>query len=56
MTIVSTLLAPLATPLLVFGLAGAWVNVSLWAMIISVVKVVLIPVLLGLLLHTLLVS
>lgn len=53
MTIVSTLLAPLATPLLVFGLAGAWVNVSLWAMIISVVKVVLIPVLLGLLLHTL---
>ncbi|MBS6027830.1 MAG: bile acid:sodium symporter family protein [Negativicoccus succinicivorans] len=53
MTIVSTLLAPLATPLLVFGLAGAWVNVSLWAMITSVVKVVLIPVLLGLLLHTL---
>lgn len=53
MTIVSTLLAPLVTPLLVFSLAGAWVNVSLWAMIISVVKVVLIPVLLGLLLHTL---
>lgn len=51
MTIVSTLLAPLVTPMLVYGLGGAWVEVSLSAMIISVVKLVLVPVLLGILLH-----
>lgn len=53
MTIVSTLLAPLVTPVLVYVLGGAWVEVSLLAMVISVVKVVLIPVLLGILLHRL---
>ena len=52
MTIVSTLAAPLMTPLLVYGLAGAWVEVSFWAMVLSVVKVILIPVLLGILLRS----
>lgn len=52
MTIVSTLIAPLMTPLLVYVLGGAWVEVSFWAMVVSVVKVILIPVLLGILLHT----
>lgn len=47
MTIVSTLAAPLMTPFLVYVLAGAWVEVSFWAMVLSVVKVILIPVLLG---------
>lgn len=51
MTIVSTLLAPLMTPLLTYVLAGAWVDVSLYAMILSVVKVILIPVLLGIIIH-----
>lgn len=54
MTIVSTLLAPLMTPLLTYALAGAWVDVSLSAMILSVVKVILIPVLLGIVIHRLL--
>lgn len=53
MTIVSTLAAPLMTPLLVYGIAGAWVEVSFWAMVLSVVKVILIPVLLGILLRSL---
>lgn len=53
MTIVSTLIAPLMTPLLVYVIAGAWVEVSFWAMVISVVKVILIPVLLGILLRSL---
>jgi BASS family bile acid:Na+ symporter len=53
MTILSTLLAPIVTPVLVYFLGGAWVEVSLVAMIISVVKVILIPVLLGILLHRL---
>lgn len=48
MTTVSTLLAPLLTPLLVYGLAGQWVEVSLLAMFITVIKVILIPVVLGL--------
>lgn len=53
MTIVSTLAAPLMTPCLVYVLAGAWVEVSFFAMVLSVVKVILIPVLLGILLRTL---
>ena len=53
MTIASTLIAPLMTPLLVYILAGTWVEVSFWAMVISVVKVILIPVLLGILIRTL---
>ena len=53
MTIVSTLIAPIMIPLLVYGLGGAWVEVSFWAMVLSVVKVILIPVLIGLLLNKL---
>lgn len=48
MTIVSTLLAPLVTPVLVYALAGAWVEVSIVAMFVSVVQVVLLPVIAGL--------
>ena len=51
MTITSTLAAPIVTPLLVYVLAGAWVEVSFLAMVISVVKVVLVPVLLGILIN-----
>ena len=53
MTIVSTLAAPIVTPLLVYVLAGAWVKVSLLAMFLSVVKVVLVPVLAGIALNAL---
>ena len=51
MTIVSTILAPVCTPVLVYLLAGSWVEVSLITMMMSVVKVVLIPVLLGILIY-----
>jgi BASS family bile acid:Na+ symporter len=51
MTIVSTLLAPFLTPLLVYFLAGTWVEVSLVAMFTTVVKVILIPVILGILVN-----
>lgn len=54
MTIVSTLVAPLATPALVYMLAGAWVEVSFIAMVLSVVKVILVPVLLGILIRSIL--
>lgn len=53
MTIVSTILAPLCTPALVYFLAGSWVEVSLLTMMMSVVKVVLLPVLAGILLYRL---
>lgn len=53
MTIVSTILAPICTPVLVYLLAGSWVEVSLITMMMSVVKVVLLPVLLGILIYRL---
>ncbi len=53
MTIVSTLIAPLMTPLWIYVLAGTWVQVSFLAMVLSVIKVILFPVLLGLLLRSL---
>ena len=51
MTIVSTIAAPLCTPVLVYLLAGSWVSVSLVTMMMSVVKVVLVPVLAGILIY-----
>ena len=53
MTIVSTIFAPICTPVLVYLLAGSWVEVSLLTMMLSVVKVVLLPVLLGILIYRL---
>ena len=49
MTIVSTLLAPVITPALVWLLAGAWVEVSFWSMFLNVLQVVLAPVAAGIL-------
>ncbi|MCQ2165289.1 MAG: bile acid:sodium symporter family protein [Bacteroidales bacterium] len=49
MTAVSTLLAPVATPLLVKGLAGAVIPVDFWGMFLSITEVVIAPIILGLL-------
>ena len=54
MTVVSTLLAPIATPALVWLLAGSWVEVSFVSMMVSVLEVVVAPVVLGVLAHALL--
>lgn len=54
MTSISTLLAPILTPLLALWLAGQRMDVGGGAMALSIVKVVLIPVLAGLLLRFLL--
>ena len=48
MTSVSTLLAPIFTPLLTLWLAGQYLPVSAGSMAVSTVKMVLIPVVLGL--------
>ncbi len=54
MTAVSTILAPIMTPLLTLLYAGQTVNVNVTAMFISVIKVVLVPILLGLAVNRLL--
>lgn len=51
MTIVSTLLAPVITPFLIFMLGGTWITIQFWAMVMSVVKIVLLPVLVGIFIH-----
>lgn len=52
MTSVSTLLAPVITPLLVAWLAGEYMPVQAGPMALSIVQVVLVPVILGLLVST----
>ncbi|MDO5034068.1 MAG: bile acid:sodium symporter family protein [Actinomycetaceae bacterium] len=52
MTTISTLLAPIFTPLLTLWLAGSWMDVSASAMAMSIVKIVIIPVVGGLLVRT----
>jgi BASS family bile acid:Na+ symporter len=47
-TSISTILAPLVTPLLTWLLAGTYVNVSIWPMFISIINVIIIPIILGL--------
>lgn len=50
-TVVSTLLCPILTPLWIYLLAGQWVDVSILSMITSVVKVVLVPIILGIIIN-----
>ncbi len=52
-TTCSTLLAPIMMPFIVWGLAGRWVEVSFMAMAMTVMKVILVPLVLGLLTHRL---
>ncbi|KOY81528.1 bile acid:sodium symporter family protein [Lysinibacillus macroides] len=46
-TSVSTLLAPIVTPALIYLLASEWMEVSAKDMFISVIQIVLIPIILG---------
>jgi bile acid:Na+ symporter, BASS family len=50
-TTISTLLAPLLTPLLMKFIAGQFVAVHFWAMVWDITKIVIIPVAAGLLFH-----
>src|SRR3546814_16183089 len=51
MTAVSTLISPLMTPLAMEFLAGTYVEVSAFAMVGSILKMIILPLLLGLLIH-----
>ncbi|MBA2875956.1 BASS family bile acid:Na+ symporter [Anoxybacillus caldiproteolyticus] len=53
-TTVSTLLAPILTPSLILLLAGKWLSVSAASLFWSIVKVVIAPIILGLLVKLLL--
>lgn len=52
-TTVSTLLAPLLTPVLTLWLAGSYMDVSASAMMVSIVQTVLVPVIAGVLVRAL---
>ncbi len=47
MTMVNTILAPFVTPFLVWLIAGAWVDIDFMSMMMSIVKMVLLPLLIG---------
>ncbi len=47
MTMVNTILSPFVTPFLVWQIAGAWIDMDLTAMMMSIVKMVLLPLLSG---------
>lgn len=53
MTMTTTILAPIVTPLLTWWLAGAWIEISLSAMMLSILKMVVAPIVLGIVLNTL---
>lgn len=44
---VSTILAPIVTPLLILLFASKWVNVSVWSLFLSIVQVIIVPLVLG---------
>jgi BASS family bile acid:Na+ symporter len=48
LTAVSTLLAPLMTPLLMEFFAGEFVPIDFWGMMLSIVKIVILPIVAGL--------
>lgn len=53
MSMASTILAPIVTPLLTWKLAGAWVEISLADMMLSILQVVIAPILLGIIVNKL---
>ncbi|MDD4108687.1 MAG: bile acid:sodium symporter family protein [Prolixibacteraceae bacterium] len=56
MTVVSTFIAPLATPLLMSVYAGSFIPVDTVAMMIGVINIIVIPVVAGLAAHSILYS
>jgi BASS family bile acid:Na+ symporter len=48
LTAVATLLAPLMTPLLMKYLAGQFVPIDFWAMMLSIINIVILPIVAGL--------
>lgn len=53
LTTISTLMATVVTPFLVYFLAGQYTEISFFAMLLSVLQMVLLPILLGIIVHKL---
>ncbi|QKQ71206.1 bile acid:sodium symporter family protein [Acinetobacter sp. 10FS3-1] len=53
-TSVSTLLAPILTPIMFYLLASQWIEINAWSMLISILQVVLFPIFLGLMVRAVL--
>lgn len=53
MTMTTTLLSPIVTPMLMLFFAGEWVEISLTAMVLSIVQVVIAPIVLGIVINAL---
>ncbi|GGJ58216.1 bile acid:sodium symporter family protein [Virgibacillus salexigens] len=51
MTSFSTLLSPMLTPLLLYLLAGQWMPVNPFAMFLSIIQVIIIPIALGIIIQ-----
>lgn len=51
MTAVSTILAPVLTPALTYFLAGQWVEINAMTMVLSIFKIVIAPIFLGISIH-----
>ncbi|MDD9148308.1 MULTISPECIES: bile acid:sodium symporter family protein [unclassified Sporolactobacillus] len=49
---VSTLIAPVMLPLILWLLAGRWVRIPTGSLFISVIEIVILPIVLGVLVHT----
>jgi len=47
MTSVSTLISPIMIPFLMYVYAGQWINVAVYGLFISTVKIIILPVVLG---------
>lgn len=52
-TMTTTILAPIVTPILSWWLAGAWIDISLAAMMMSIIQVVVLPIILGIVINKL---
>ena len=50
-TSVSTLLAPIFTPMMVMFYGGEYLEISFWGMFMSIVQIVLVPIVLGLVIN-----
>ena len=48
LTAISTLLAPLVTPLLMQLLAGQYLSIDFWAMVVDILKIIILPIGVGL--------
>ena len=53
MTMTTTILSPVVTPILMYCFAGAWIDIPFWSMMGSIAQVVILPIVLGIIINRL---